>query len=311
MDSSLVRNWNEEDAELYEKKSSKIVLNDLYLLTSETSMLEQVICDCAAGSCRPNSCTNALGHIQCSEQCKCENNWFKSVDSKKYLEPFLTGSEELGVGIRAKIDIKRGDIVGEYIGRLRSKEDYDYLRRTKYSADKHFYAMSIQQKQSYNGITIPEAVLDATKYSNRTKWINHCKKRPNLQVEIWRVQGHPRAYFRAIYRLPKGTELTYDYGMDEWNPEKCLCSNCSPNEYAKPFIPIPEHNIVRKRKRDKSVDIIARKSARIESQRPPLPVSVSVQTDAVEENAAISEPEAVETKHVGVPKTYVCEVCNK
>ncbi|CAL8119647.1 unnamed protein product [Orchesella dallaii] len=309
MDNLLVSDWKQRVAKLIEKKSSNVEFNNAHLLTRDTSMLDQVICDCDVGSCRPNSCSNALSQIQCSEKCGCRNNWFKSVDSAKCLETFLPGPPELGIGIRASMDIKQGEIVGEYVGELLSKEDYEHLQRTTYSSEKHFYAMTIQRKESNNGRTIPEAVLDATTHANRTKWINHCKVRPNLKVEIWRVMGLPRVYFRSLFKLPKGTELTYDYGMDNWNPEVCLCSNCTPNGNAEPFIPIPDHISKRKRKGEKNEDKPARKSARIEGQRPLPPVSVCVQTDEVVED--VPEPEAVEARIAVAPKTYLCEVCNK
>ncbi|CAL8132542.1 unnamed protein product [Orchesella dallaii] len=302
MDNSLSSDWKERVAKLVEKKSSNVEFNNAHLLTRDTSMLDQVICDCDVGSCRPNTCSNALSQIQCSEKCGCRNNWFKSVDSAKCLETFFPGPPELGIGIRASMNIKQGEIVGEYVGELLSKDDYDHLRRTAYSSDKHFYAMTIQNKESNNGNTIPEAVLDASVHANRTKWINHCKVRPNLKVEIWRVMGLPRVYFRSLYKLPKGTELTYDYGIDDWNPEVCLCSNCSPNGNATPFIPKSA-----KRKRVESPEQQTRKSARIEALLPLPPVSVEVQTDAISED----EPENDENGPIVATKTFVCEICSK
>ncbi|CAL8100040.1 unnamed protein product [Orchesella dallaii] len=299
MDDSMACSLTKYFKEFKEKKTSSFNFSRGYLITRDVSMLEHVDCDCV-GDCRPTSCTNALGFMQCSEKCNCSNRF--TVDSEKYLEAFIPGPEELGIGVRATREIRKGKIVGEYVGKLRSNDEFQERMKTKYANDKHFYGMKIQQKESNNGITIPELVLDARKRANRTRWINHCSVRPNLKVEFWRKDGLPRVYFRALYNLPKGTELTYDYGMDDWNPEDCLCSNCSPNGNATPFVPKPE-----KRKRVASPEKRTRKSARIEGQQPIPPVSVEVQTDAISE----SEPENNENVASVTTKTFVCEICSK
>ncbi|CAL8130385.1 unnamed protein product [Orchesella dallaii] len=310
--------------------SSVVDIKNAWILTQNTSKLDQDHCDCVK-ECHPKSCSNAKNFIQCSQMCeKCNNRWFTKVDSSKFFQPFVPGHKELGIGIQAKCDIKQGQIVGEYVGEFRSYDEYKILREARYAQDPHFYALTVQSKSkdSSNGETIPEIVLDATRRANLSKFVNHCKLRPNLEFEIWRVDGIPRAYFRALHDIPKGTELTYNYGMKDWDPKVCFCSNCLPNENAKQFIPTQE--LPR--------EILVRKSTRIETKQTNRPKNTTLiaapssetQTDIISSTDSESVlhlkspdptvilPEAnleaqskIEIAKKVCQILFVCEICDK
>jgi SET domain-containing protein len=112
-----------------------------------------------------------------------------------------------GLGIFANEDIKKGQFIIEYTGEKITTEEAD--RRGGQ------YLYEINSKWT----------IDGKGRDNLARYINHSCK-PNAEAD---VKGH-QVVITAIKNIPKGTEITYDYGLEFWNefikPKGCKCSDC-------------------------------------------------------------------------------------
>jgi len=52
----------------------------------------------------------------CGKNCK--NRWAEKLNSEKFLELFQPPNEKIGCGVRAKVDIKKGEYIAEYLAEL-------------------------------------------------------------------------------------------------------------------------------------------------------------------------------------------------
>lgn len=109
----------------------------------------------------------------------------------------------LGYGLFAAADLLERSFVAEYTGMIRQIDkknpdlnEYCFQYPTKLGSSKYF-------------------VIDALDEGNITRFINHSDQ-PNLQP-LWIVnRGVLHLIFIANRFIPKGTELTFDYGPDYW-----------------------------------------------------------------------------------------------
>ncbi|XP_077233209.1 histone-lysine N-methyltransferase SUVR5 isoform X2 [Tasmannia lanceolata] len=173
---------------------------------------------------------------ECNSMCKCDKTCRNRVlqnGVQVKLEVFKT--ENKGWAVRAGEAIQRGTFVCEYIGEVLNDQEansrgerYDnegcsYL----YDIDAHLDDMS-----GLNEGTVPY-VIDATKYGNVSRFINHSCA-PNLVnyqvlVESMDCQlAHIGLY--AGRDVAKGEELAYDYRYKllpgDGHPCRCGASNC-------------------------------------------------------------------------------------
>ncbi len=112
-----------------------------------------------------------------------------------------------GLGLFAKVPMKKGDCIIEYVGEVIDNKEANrrggrYLFQT--SANRH---------------------LDGKGRDNIARYINH-SCRPNCEADT--VRG--RVFISAIKNIAAGEELNYDYGKEYWNehikPKGCLCVRC-------------------------------------------------------------------------------------
>ena len=112
-----------------------------------------------------------------------------------------------GLGLFAKVPIKKGDCIIEYIGEIISAKEANrrggrYLFET--SANRH---------------------IDGTTRKNTARYINH-SCRPNCEADT--IRG--RVFIMAKRAIAPGEELCYDFGKAYWNdyikPKGCLCEKC-------------------------------------------------------------------------------------
>jgi SET domain-containing protein len=121
-----------------------------------------------------------------------------------------------GRGVFALRQIPKGTRIIEYKGRLITDKEADrrYSRIHEHSA--HTMLFSID-----GGL-----VIDATRYGNSARWINHSCA-PNCEIE---EEGH-QVFIDARRDIRAGEELTYDYNLQigEKHTKKakrdhaCLC----------------------------------------------------------------------------------------
>lgn len=111
-------------------------------------------------------------------------------------------NDKVGHGLFADEDLPAGAYVGEYTGIVRTNEpriekmnNYNYEYPVPDSIGRHF-------------------VIDATN-GCETRFINHSYK-PTLTPHYAFFDGFYHAIFLAEKDIPKGTQLTYDYGNSYW-----------------------------------------------------------------------------------------------
>ncbi|MCC7160524.1 SET domain-containing protein-lysine N-methyltransferase [Candidatus Nomurabacteria bacterium] len=131
----------------------------------------------------------------------------KNIPIYKYPQDLATKRGVNGLGLFAKVPMKKGDCIIEYIGEVINDKEANnrggrYLFQT--SKDRH---------------------IDGTTRSNIARYINH-SCRPNCEVDI--IKG--RVFVYAKRKIEPGEELAYDYGKEYWDehikPKGCGCVKC-------------------------------------------------------------------------------------
>lgn len=108
----------------------------------------------------------------------------------------------IGYGLFAGEDIVQYGLIGEYTG---------VIRKRSHKLDRYNHYI-------FGYVTGDEDtpfVIDAEKQGNHTRFINHSDD-PNLQSTWLITQGICHIVFVARYKIPKDTQLTYDYGPTYW-----------------------------------------------------------------------------------------------
>jgi len=154
-----------------------------------------------------------------------------------------------GYGAFAAKDIRKGEIIDEYLGDRVTHEEADKRYEDHDENDNHTFLFIVDKK----------TVIDAGVGGNDARFINH-KCDPNCESETRKG----RVFILAIKNIKKGEELGYDYqiGREKDDPENvdeiyaCRCGSpkCRGTMLWPPKRPKP-----RKRKK------VARKSAKTAS----------------------------------------------
>jgi SET domain-containing protein len=131
----------------------------------------------------------------------------KNVPIYQYPKDLATKRGVNGLGLFAKVPMKKGDCVIEYIGDIINDAEANrrggrYLFQT--SKDRH---------------------IDGTGRHNTARYINH-SCRPNCEVDV--IRG--RVFVYAKRTITPGEELNYDYGKEYFDehikPKGCGCEKC-------------------------------------------------------------------------------------
>lgn len=113
---------------------------------------------------------------------------------------------EIGFGVFADKKISACSFVGEYTGVIQQrspkqlKEKKHCLRYTVWEGKKNF-------------------AINAETKGNFTRFLNHSSN-PNLGLQSVYWRGLPRMIFIALKDIPKGRQLTFDYGPLFWKATK-------------------------------------------------------------------------------------------
>lgn len=170
-------------------------------------------CRCSPGQCGTDECPCVQLEYECMKgacqycmdheddetvpkEDKCKNHVFQRGE-----ECLIENRQSsiAGTGAFLKVDVKKGQFVGEYVGEHISEEEFK--RR---SALDHF-------RMSYH-FELPncQGSIDAQYAGNETRFINH-DDNPNLESFYRHVDGKPRIGFNAMEDLKAETELAFDY----------------------------------------------------------------------------------------------------
>ncbi|KAF7978203.1 hypothetical protein HWV62_1426 [Athelia sp. TMB] len=151
---------------------------------------------------------------------------------KQYAPIDVVLTEKKGYGIRAADDIRKDDMIYEYIGDVVSHASF-MKRMREYAEEgiKHFYFMMLQREEvRTHSIVIPPGktnilqYIDATKRGGIGRFLNHSCA-PNCYVAKWTVGVHVRMGIFASRKILKNEELTFNYNVDRYGHEAqpCYC----------------------------------------------------------------------------------------
>jgi hypothetical protein len=134
-------------------------------------------------------------------------------EGKKYRQEIASGyvadtvirwiDEEIGYGLFAGKDILEGEYIAEYTGEVR---EIDLLHK-----DLNSYCFHYPTRWWAKNYT----VIDALRQGNETRFINH-SSHPNIEPRWLYDRGLMHLVFFASKFIPKGTQLTFNYGKDFW-----------------------------------------------------------------------------------------------
>lgn len=112
--------------------------------------------------------------------------------------------KSLGYGLFAEKEIEIGSYVGEYTGIVRKND-----RRYTQPLNNYCYEYPVLDSIGRSFVT------DATQ-GNLTRFINHSYV-PNIRPVHLFYEGFYHLIFIAIKPIPKGTQLSYNYGQNYWH----------------------------------------------------------------------------------------------
>ena len=129
---------------------------------------------------------------------KLPDHHFKNVKVKRGLA---------GLGLFAGEDIKKGDIIIEYIGNILNKEEAEKIKTNQ-------YLFEVNRNKT----------IDGQVRWNIARYCNHaCEEAGNAESDV--KKG--RVFIKAIKNIKEGDEILYDYGEEFVNeyiaPHGCNC----------------------------------------------------------------------------------------
>ncbi|GAA6006039.1 hypothetical protein JCM10207_007322 [Rhodosporidiobolus poonsookiae] len=160
-------------------------------------------------------CINRLMQYCCDvKRCPCGDRCGNTTltkregipEGKDGLRVIWTGNR--GFGLKTMVPIKKGQFVIEYRGEIITRNESYRRVLTDYKGKPSYYFLD------YDG----HEVIDAGQRGNSARFINHSCG-PNLQVVRWRLatmEEYQMGIF-ALHDIPAGTELTYDYGWQDFS----------------------------------------------------------------------------------------------
>lgn len=130
----------------------------------------------------------------------------------------LTEYQGKGIGIRALTNIKRGEILGNFIGEFVPQTDESY-EWTIY--DMELFVGSGGNPEEFLGTICPAY------WGNWVRFINHsCDQKTDFI--LGNLGKHATVLVQAVRDIPIFEEITVNYGVNYWKGRKCLCgsANC-------------------------------------------------------------------------------------
>ena len=144
---------------------------------------------------------------------------YKAYLNQKNQKVFIGPSIIHRNGLFANDNIKQGEIVIEYVGEMITNKIADY-REIEYN-ERGFGDCYMFRFDADN-------IIDATKYGNLARFINHCCE-PNCKAQCNEINGKKHILLLAKRFIKHGEEITYDYNFEvESEKIQCRCGakNC-------------------------------------------------------------------------------------
>lgn len=115
-----------------------------------------------------------------------------------------------GLGLFAGENIKKGELIIEYIGNILNKEEAEKVTVNQ-------YLFEVNRNKTIDG----SVRWNIARYCNHT-----CDELGNAESDIRKG----RVFIKAIKNIAEGDEITYDYGEEFFKeyiePKGCLCKKC-------------------------------------------------------------------------------------
>lgn len=108
-------------------------------------------------------------------------------------------SDDLGFGLFADQNFKKGDYVGEFCGTITSNPDPS------------------SENYNYSYIDDTDIVIAPRKIGNELQFANHSKKANVDWKHIVGLDNKEHVIFVAVNEIKKGEQILIDYGDDYWN----------------------------------------------------------------------------------------------
>ena len=112
-------------------------------------------------------------------------------------------NSQVGWGVFAGRNLKKGEWIGEYCGLVRKRHKKDRLNA---------YCFEYRLSQE----TITKYLIDAEHQGNLSRFINHSSD-PNLITDLVFCNGLPHVILTVKKPIAKDEQLLYDYGSDYWS----------------------------------------------------------------------------------------------
>lgn len=212
----IVPSWN------YKK-----IRTNVYYNVKPSYLHEPQACNCkmpddGAKGCG-DDCINRLVFTECSSgicplKDLCSNQKIQRHEWAPGLERFMT--KEKGWGVRAKLPIKTGEFILEYVGEVVSDREFRERMASIYTKDTHHYCLHLD-----GGL-----VIDGHRMGGDGRFVNHSCE-PNCEMQKWSVNGLFRMALFALRDIDANEELGYDYNFSlfdasEGQPCKCGSTQC-------------------------------------------------------------------------------------
>lgn len=172
--------------------------------------------------------------FECNQLCKCGPDCVNRVvqlGSNIPLCLFKTPNGK-GWGLKSIIAINRGQFINEYVGEIIDFYTTERRSATIYRGSDTHYVFELK----YYNLTEPYSI-DATKYGNAIRFINHSCKPNCIALPVWYHsldKNFPKLAFFALRDIQPNEEFTIDYAGGRGNRGKnifiddCKCEteNC-------------------------------------------------------------------------------------
>ena len=222
-----VENWREGLDEVLTENEYVGTVNDWADDVDGGTESRRCQCESKQGQpkCVDTRCFNRATQTECDpEKCgrDCMNNRMQFM---KYAKLTVVDMGPKGRGLVTKQDLKKGDLVYEYLGELINTAEY--LRRfAEFDSQQHLFMLMLKEpKRDGSGGTY----IDSTFKGGYSRFINHSCE-PNCNMSVWTVGGKYRCAIFADKDIPVNTELTFDYAWDPpvtRPPTVCHCGTKS------------------------------------------------------------------------------------
>ena len=196
----------------------------------KVTAFDQCSCSKRGYRCENDMCENRCAKCECSSDAcpcgqECQNQKLQRRDNA---DVYVFDAGAAGKGLKTACDLEPNTFIMEYVGEVIDWPEY-CTRDEKYKEEGliHRYFLLLDSDQGTDDENI---YIDSQKKANRTRYINHSCD-PNCHMEKWNVGKEFRMAVYTKKRIPKDSELTFDYKWESMGSEpqiKCYCGsqNC-------------------------------------------------------------------------------------